>query len=102
VSVLELVTPGVDTDMMAEVQRVFEGHPNTSNWDHVEPADWARKVADAIENDDEQLNPGGGEWLAKLAPQRLLDAAANAASTGRSQGEAATGRPAHLLDESAY
>jgi len=76
VSVLELVTPGVDTDMMAEVQRVFEGHPNTSNWDHVEPADWARKVADAIENDDEQLNPGGGEWLAKLAPQRLLDAAA--------------------------
>ena len=76
VSVLELVTPGVDTDMMDEVQRVFEGHSDTSNWDHVDPEDWARKVADAIEADDEELKPGGGEWLAKLAPKRLLDAAA--------------------------
>jgi short-subunit dehydrogenase len=77
ISVLELVTPGVDTDMMDEVQRVFEGHSDTSNWDHVDPEDWAKKVAEAIEDDDEQLNPGGGEWLAKLAPKRLLDAAAN-------------------------
>jgi uncharacterized protein len=76
VSVLELVTPGVDTDMMDEVQRVYEGHSDASSWDHVDPEDWAKQVADAIENDDEQLNPGGGEWLAKLAPKRLLDAAA--------------------------
>jgi short-subunit dehydrogenase len=76
VSVLELVTPGVDTDMMDEVQRVYEGHSDASSWDHVDPEDWAKKVADAIESDDEQLNPGGGEWLAKLAPKRLLDAAA--------------------------
>jgi len=76
ISVLELVTPGVDTDMMEEVKRSFEGHSNSSNWDHVEPEDWAKKVADAIEKDDDQLNPGGGEWLAKLAPKRLLDAAA--------------------------
>lgn len=76
VSVLELVTPGVDTDMMDEVKRVFEGHSNSSNWDRVDPADWAKQVGKAIENDDEQLNPGGGERLAKLAPKRLLDAAA--------------------------
>jgi short-subunit dehydrogenase len=76
VGVLELVTPGVETEMMDEVQRVFEGHSDTSNWDHVDPEDWAKKVAKAIEADDEQLNPGGGEWLAKLAPRRLLDAAA--------------------------
>jgi len=76
ISVLELVTPGVDTDMMDEVQRDYEGHSKTSNWGHVKPEDWAKKVADAIENDENQLNPGGGEWLAKLAPKRLLDAAA--------------------------
>ena len=75
-SVLELVTPGVDTEMMAEVKRAYEGHSDASGWDHVQPEEWAAQVADAIENDDDQLNPGGGEWLAKLAPKRLLDAAA--------------------------
>jgi len=76
VSVLELVTPGVDTEMMDDVQRTFEGHSETSGWGHVDPEDWAMKVAEAIEADDDQLNPGGGEWLAKLAPKRLVDAAA--------------------------
>lgn len=75
-SVLELVTPGVDTDMMDEVKRIYEDHADTSNWDRVDPHDWAEKVADAIEGDDDQLNPGGGERLAKLVPKRLLDAAA--------------------------
>lgn len=76
ISVLELVTPGVDTDMMDEVKRAYEGHSDASNWDRVEPEGWAGQVADAIESDDDQLNPGGPEWLAKLAPKRLLDVAA--------------------------
>ena len=76
ISMLELVTPGVDTDMMDEVKRAYDGHSDASNWDRVEPEEWAKQVADAIEKDDDQLNPGGGEWLAKLAPKRLLDAAA--------------------------
>jgi short-subunit dehydrogenase len=76
VSVLELVTPGVDTDMMEEVKRTYEGHADASNWDRVQPEEWASQVADAIEGDDDQLNPGGGEWLAKLAPKRVIDAAA--------------------------
>jgi hypothetical protein len=61
---------------MDEVQRAYEGHSNAERWGHVDPADWARKVASAIEDDDEQLEPGGVEGLAKLAPKRLLDAAA--------------------------
>ena len=76
VGVLELVTPGVDTDMMDEVKRAYEGHSDASNWDRVEPEEWAEHVADAIENDDDELKPGGGERLAKLAPKRLIDAAA--------------------------
>ncbi len=76
ISVLELVTPGVDTDMMDEVKRAYDGHSDASGWDHVQPEEWARQVADAIEADDDQLNPGGGDRLAKLVPKRLLDAAA--------------------------
>ena len=76
VSVLELVTPGVDTDMMDEVKRTLEGHANGSSWGRLEPEEWAKQVADAIESDHDQLNPGGSERFAKLAPKWLLDAAA--------------------------
>ena len=76
VSLLELVTPGVDTDMMDEVKQAYDGHSDASGWDRVDPEDWAGKVADAIESDDDQLKPGGAERLAKLAPKRLLDLAA--------------------------
>lgn len=73
VTVLELITPGIDTEMMDQVQRQLGEHVNTDNWDHVQPEDWAAKVADAIESDDEELNPGGAERLAKLLPKTLLD-----------------------------
>jgi short-subunit dehydrogenase len=76
-SVLELVTPGLDTDMMDEVQADYEEHvSDTSGWDHVDPEDWAKKVLEAIESDDDVLNPGGAEGIARLAPKRLVDAAA--------------------------
>jgi len=74
-TVLELVTPGVDTEMMDQVQADLAEHFNTEGWDHVEPADWARKVVGAIEDDADELNPGGGERLAKLLPKALLDLA---------------------------
>jgi len=73
VTLLELITPGVDTDMMDQVQRQLDPHADTEGWDHVEPDDWAEKVADAIESDDDELNPGGAEGLAKLMPKALLD-----------------------------
>ncbi len=72
-TVLELITPGVDTDMMEEVQRELGEHADTEGWDHVEPEEWARKVVTAIEGDDDELNPGGGEGVAKLLPKALLD-----------------------------
>lgn len=73
VTVLELITPGVDTDMMEQVQEQLGGHVNTEGWDHVAPADWADQVADAIESDRDELNPSGMERLAKLLPKALLD-----------------------------
>ncbi len=79
VTVLELITPGVDTDMMDQVQRELDSHAETGGWDHVDPEDWAEKVADAIKDDDDELNPGGGERLAKLLPKALLDLGAKRA-----------------------
>lgn len=80
-TVLELITPGVDTDMMAQVQEQLDGHVNTDGWDHVDPEDWAGKVVQAIESDDQELNPGGAERLAKLLPKALLDLGARRAFT---------------------
>ena len=78
VTVLQLVTPGVETDMLAEVREAYEPHMNdTSKLDGIEPERWARKIVAAIENDDDVLNPTGAERLAQLAsrgPAGVLDA----------------------------
>jgi short-subunit dehydrogenase len=73
VSVLELITPGVDTDMMEQVQQQLDSHVDTEGWDHVDPEDWAREVVDAIRSEKQELNPGGAERLAELLPGRMLD-----------------------------
>jgi short-subunit dehydrogenase len=73
ISVLELITPGIDTQMMGQVQRELDGLVNTNGWDHVEPDDWAERVAEAIEDDSDELKPGGPERIAKLLPKALLD-----------------------------
>ncbi|MFZ0088900.1 MAG: SDR family oxidoreductase [Solirubrobacteraceae bacterium] len=78
-TVLELITPGVDTDMMQQVQEQLSAHVDTSGWDHVEPDEWAEKVVDAIRSDDDELNPGGAERLAKLLPPAVMNLAARLA-----------------------
>jgi uncharacterized protein len=79
VGVLHLVTPGVETDMLQAVREAYEPHvEDTSQLDGIEPREWAGKIVDAIEDDDEVLNPTGAEGLAKLAsrgPAGVLDAA---------------------------
>ena len=72
-TVLELITPGVDTEMMDQVKRELGEHADTEGWGQVEPEEWAQEALEAIEDDDEELNPGGGERIAKLLPKALLD-----------------------------
>ena len=75
VSVLHLVTPGVETRMMDETKESYEGHTST-NWPLQPPQEWAEKVVKAIRDDDIVLGPGGRTALAKLAsrgPAALLD-----------------------------
>jgi uncharacterized protein len=79
VTVLQLVTPGVETDMLEEVREAYEPHvADTSKLDGIEPREWAARIVAAIESDDAMLNPTGAERLAKLAsrgPAGLLDKA---------------------------
>ena len=79
VRVLELITPGVDTDMMEKVQEQLAPHVDTDGWDHVEPEDWAGKVADAIESGKEKLHPSTAERLAELLPAPLMEIGAKEA-----------------------
>ena len=77
VTVLEVVTPGVETDMLAEVREDYEPHmDDTSKLKGIEAGEWAEKIVAAIEDDDDLLNPTGAERFAKLAsrgPGRVLD-----------------------------
>jgi uncharacterized protein len=78
VSVLHLVTPGVDTNMLDETKDVYERHMSTTGWTQSSPEEWASKVVGAIESGDHVLEPGGRTALAKLAsrgPAFLLDTA---------------------------
>lgn len=77
VTVLHLVTPGVDTDMLTATDEVYGRHMDTSGWDRQSPGEWAGKVLGAIRDDDIVLGPGGKTAIAKLAsrgPAFLLDA----------------------------
>ena len=76
VSVLHLVTPGVDTDMLDDTKELYGRHMDASAWDDMPAGEWAAKVVRAIERDDHVLGPGGRLALAKLAsrgPAVLLD-----------------------------
>ena len=80
VSVLHLVTPGMDGHARRR-QQVYGSHMDTSAWDEQPPGEWAEKVVRAIRADDHVLGPGGRLALAKLAsrgPAALLDALSSA------------------------
>lgn len=87
VSVLHLVTPGVDTDMLARTKESYERlGTDPASWDTVPAAEWAERVVEAIEKGDSVLGPGGRTALAKLAsrgPGFLLDAVSQRMFTRR-------------------
>ena len=80
VTTLQLVTPGVDTDMLDATEEVYGRHMDTSAWEKVTPAVWADKVLEAVADDRDVLEPTGKTRLAKLAsrgPAQLLDVASS-------------------------
>jgi short-subunit dehydrogenase len=83
VSVLEVVSPAVDTEMLDVAKERLEANLiDNEHWEQYDAGGWAAKVIDAIEDDEDVLGPGGRSALAKLAsrgPAALLDTASRLA-----------------------
>ena len=76
VSALQLVTGGVDTDMLGQTEESYGKYLDTSDWQRVPAGEWAAKVVEAIREDKTVLGPGGKTAIAKLAsrgPAFLVD-----------------------------
>jgi hypothetical protein len=76
VEVMHLVTPGVETDMLADTRAAYGGHMDTADWPSVSADAWADKVVGAMKRGDHIVGPGGRLALAKLAsrgPSFMLD-----------------------------
>jgi short-subunit dehydrogenase len=79
VTTLEIVTGGVDTQMLRGAADTLDGHTDPSGWQWMKPEDWAARIADAIEQDRETLQPPGKSRVGKAlsaGPAFLLDAVA--------------------------
>jgi uncharacterized protein len=77
IGVMHLVTPGVETDMLADTRAAYGGHMDTADWPSVTAEQWADKVVGAMKRGDRVVGPGGRLAFAKLAsrgPAFLLDA----------------------------
>jgi short-subunit dehydrogenase len=77
VTTLEVVTGGVDTNMLGDAAHRLRGHTDPSGWQWMEPAEWAERIADAIESDKRALQPPGRSRIGKAlsaAPAFVLDA----------------------------
>jgi short-subunit dehydrogenase len=83
VSVLEVISPAVATEMLdVAKRRLAENVIDDEHWEQYDADEWAAKVIDAIEDDDDVLGPGGRSAVAKLAsrgPRALLDTASRVA-----------------------
>ncbi|MGH7195758.1 MAG: SDR family NAD(P)-dependent oxidoreductase [Candidatus Saccharimonadales bacterium] len=76
VSVLHLVTPGVQTRMTGQIEATYAKTGKQPNLKSIPPAVWAKKVARAIEADKTILSPGGAVGLSKIlahGPPMLMD-----------------------------
>jgi uncharacterized protein len=79
VSTLEIVTGGVDTEMLRGAANTLDSHLDPSGWQWMRPEEWAARIADAIERDKQTLEPPGKARLGKAlasAPALVLDAVA--------------------------
>jgi uncharacterized protein len=79
VTTLEVVTGGVDTGMLRHAAGELDRHMSSGGWQWMEPSEWAARIVDAIEKDQQTLRPAGRSNLAKhlaAGPAFLVDALA--------------------------
>jgi short-subunit dehydrogenase len=76
VSVLHLVTPAIDTEMMQSVEATYKENGSPVNFKKASAASWAKKVVIAIEKDKKILSPNGSTGLLKIisrGPSGIMD-----------------------------
>jgi short-subunit dehydrogenase len=79
VTTMEIVTGGVDTDMLDRAAESFEGQTESGGWQWMDPADWAHQIVDGIEQDKRVVGPPGRARVGKAlssGPAFLVDALA--------------------------
>ena len=82
VSVLQLDTGGMDTEMLERADEQLRAHMDPDRWERQDAHSWADRIVKAIEGDDEVLHTGGGSRIVELlgqAPSKVLDAVAKRA-----------------------
>lgn len=76
VSVLHLVTPAVDTNMLKDVEATYARNQKPVNLGKISAEAWAKKVVKAIESDKVVLSPSGSTGVLKVisrGPHQLVD-----------------------------
>jgi len=71
VTAMLVITPAVRTEMYEKTEQTVGQHINLGGWSAVEPADWARQMVAAIENDTAELWPGGTLAVAGFVARHL-------------------------------
>jgi hypothetical protein len=82
VTTLEVITGGMDTDILHTAADQMEPHTDPSHWEFSDPDTCADKIAEAVEADKDRLEPSGQSRLARLAgaaPPEVMDALAERA-----------------------
>jgi short-subunit dehydrogenase len=82
VSVLQLDTGGMDTDMLELADEQLRAHMDPDRWERQDADSWAERIVKAIGDDDEVLHTGGASRLVELlgqGPSKVLDAVAKRA-----------------------
>jgi uncharacterized protein len=78
VRAMHLITPGVETEMLAETEAIYGEHLDISGWGKVSAAEWADRAVRGVKDDVRAVTPTGKARLAVLAgrgPAWLLDQA---------------------------
>jgi short-subunit dehydrogenase len=66
VEVAHLVTPSVDTDMLDATEAIFSRYTDTSKWQRMSAAEWAKQAVAGIEEDEHVVLPQGATAIARL------------------------------------
>ncbi len=80
VTTMEIVTGGVNTDMLDRAAESFEGQTESSGWQWMEPVEWANQIVSGIEQDKRAVGPPGRARVGKVlasGPAFLVDALAD-------------------------